>query len=454
MLFYKVVKPVVQLSLRVFFRQIEIRHPERLRAAGPVLFCANHPNTLMDPLLIAAHRRQSVAFLAKSTFFKNPVARAIFLSANCIPIFRRQDAQVGGRAATPAEVAAQNEKSFGKSYDHLGRGGALLIFPEGSSISERKLRPLKTGAARIALGTEARHNFQLGLRVQCVGLNYFDPTRFRSDVLLNVAPPIRVAAYAAAYAHDPEAAADQLTAEIELRLARRLVISRDAAEDALVAQVERTFGDHLNPDDDPTTLYDNFQLSRTLFSAVAWFELHDPGRLADLRQRLPAYLAELNKYGLDDAALDDERRGSLTGLLNLVFGFPVWVFGLITNYLPYMLPSMIARRATQDLEFVAPIMLVTGIFTFSLGYALELFIIQHFITHDWRLTTLIGLLMPVAGFYALNYWQALAARRRRLRAARLFRRAPAVGQALLQARAAVLQGLAEARAAYVARAAA
>ncbi len=89
-----------------------------------------------------------------------------------------------------------------------------MIFPEGTSVSERRLRPLKTGAARIALGAEARHGFQLGLQVVPVAINYFDPSTFRSDVLLNVAPPIVVADYAAAYAQDPDAAADQLTEAI------------------------------------------------------------------------------------------------------------------------------------------------------------------------------------------------------------------------------------------------
>ena len=126
----------------------------------------------------------------------------------------------------------------------------------------------------------------------------------------------------------------------------------------------------------------------------------------------------------------------------------MWLFGVLTNYLPYILPSMIARRATQDLEFVAPIMLVTGMFTFSLGYALELSLIQHFLTHDWRLTTLLGLLMPVAGFYALSYWQALAARLRRLRVRLL----PAATRApLLAQRADVLRLLDEARRAYLAQ---
>ncbi|MEJ7660756.1 MAG: hypothetical protein WKG07_14630 [Hymenobacter sp.] len=56
--------------------------------------------------------------------------------------------------------------------------------------------------------------------------------------------------------------------------------------------MERTFGDHLNPDDDPTTLYDNFQLSRTLLDAVAWFEQHDPGQLATRAWPWTTYLAD------------------------------------------------------------------------------------------------------------------------------------------------------------------
>ena len=77
MLFYTIMKPLVQVALRVFFRRIEVRHPERLRLPGPLLLAGNHPNTLMDPLLAAVNRRQPIAFLAKSTFFANPVVRAI-----------------------------------------------------------------------------------------------------------------------------------------------------------------------------------------------------------------------------------------------------------------------------------------------------------------------------------------------------------------------------------------
>ncbi|GAA4502819.1 hypothetical protein GCM10023172_26700 [Hymenobacter ginsengisoli] len=447
MLFYTVMKPVVRVGLRVFFRRLEVRHRERLRLPGPLMLCSNHPNTLMDPLVTAVQRHQPIAFLAKSTFFKNPFLGAIMRSGNCIPIYRRQDAE-GADALSAQQLAASNEASFGRCYDYLERGGTVMIFPEGTSVSERRLRPLKTGAARIALGTEARHAFQLGLKIVCVGTNYFDPTRFRSDVFLNVAPPINVADYAASYRQDPEAAADELTEEIRKRLTRRLVISRAAEDDQLAQQVERTFGNHLDPDDDPSTLYDNFQLSRTLLDAVAWFEQHDADRLTSLRSALSTYLASLHNLRLDDDDLDQSQRPGtrLADYLNLILGFPVWLYGLITNYLPYKLPAEVAYRATKDTEFIAAIMFGVGILTFPLAYAAEAAAVQHWLTHDWRLTALFVISLPLAGFYALGYWNTLSARLRRLRVRRL----PATALASLQSqRSAVLALLDEARTAYL-----
>ncbi len=448
MLFYTVMKPVVRLGLRVFFRRLEVRHPERLRLPGPLMLCSNHPNTLMDPLVTAVQRHQPIAFLAKSTFFKSPILGAIMRSGNCIPIYRRQDAEGGANALNASQLAASNEASFGRCYDYLERGGTVMIFPEGTSVSERRLRPLKTGAARIALGTEARHGFKLGLKLVCVGTNYFDPSHFRSDVLLNVAAPIEVATYAARYHDDPDAAADELTEEIRLRLTRRLVISRAAEDDQLAQQVERTFGNHLNPDDDPTTLYDNFQLSRTLLDAVAWFEQHDPGRLTALRSALTTYLSDLESNKLDDEALDQSQRPGtrLADYLNLGLGFPVWLYGLATNYIPYKIPSEVAYRATKDTEFIAAIMLGVGILTFPLAYALEAAAVQHWLTHDWRATALFVITLPLTGFYALGYWQTLSARLKRLRVRQL----PAATLAHLQGqRTAVLRLLDEAQAAYL-----
>ncbi|UYZ58309.1 lysophospholipid acyltransferase family protein [Hymenobacter latericus] len=455
MLFYALLKPPVQLALRVFFRRLQIRNAERLQEPGPLLIAANHPNTLMDPLVVAANRRQQIHFLAKSTFFQNPVSRWFFERSNCIPVYRRQDVESGDANITPEQLQALNEKAFGRSYDHLGRGGTLMIFPEGTSIAERRLRPLKTGAARIALGAEARHQFKLGLRILPIGINYSASTRFRSDVLLNPAAPIVVADYAAQYRLDPEAAAEALTEELRRRLEQHLVVTRDDAEDALVRQIEATFGQYLVPEHNEGSPYEEFQLTRTLLQAVAWFERHSPDHLQELRRRVTDYTQELHRLRISDEALQRSgarrgrlKRGLLTAL-KVVLGFPVYAYGALNNYVPYIIPSVIAKRATQDVEFIAPIMLVTGMLTFGLMYPLQTWLVHRLTDNNW-LTALYALSLPVTGFYALHYWNRLTQRLQRLRLLRLFREQRPVAEGVLRQRTTILRLLADARDAYVA----
>ncbi|GAB2460436.1 hypothetical protein GCM10011375_10890 [Hymenobacter qilianensis] len=454
MLSYALLKPLIQLGLRVFFRRIEVPHRKRLQTPGPLIIAANHPNTLMDPLVVAANRRDSVAFLAKSTFFKGPFMKWLMAQTNSIPIYRRQDAEGESVAhVSPAELAQRNEATFGRSYDYLDQGGTIMIFPEGTSVTERRLRPLKTGAARIALGAAARHDFRREVQILPVGINYFDPSRFRSDVLLNVALPIQVSDYAALYAQDPIAAADELTEEIRRRLEENLVITRDAAEDELVQQVERTFGEHLAPNDEET-LYDNFELSRNLSEAIIYFEKHDPARLQEVREKLSEYLRELRALRLTDESLESGNKGErwLRGAktaLRLALGFPVYVYGVVNNYLPYRVPSLVAQRATKEVEFVAPILMVTGMLTFSLAYAAQIALV-HYFAQNWRLTTLYALSLPITGFYALYYWNNLQDRLQRLRMLRLFRQQRPAVEKLLRQRASIMRLLADARAAYLA----
>jgi len=134
------------LVLRIFFRRIEISGSEHVPSAGPVLFVLNHPNGLIDPgfLLCLAPRR--VSFLAKAPLFRMPVVGWLCRTFQAIPVHRRQDA---------GSDPAQNRETFEAARRVLAGGGAIAIFPEGTSHNDPQLRPFKTGAARIALGAAA-----------------------------------------------------------------------------------------------------------------------------------------------------------------------------------------------------------------------------------------------------------------------------------------------------------
>ena len=64
---YFLLKIIFKIALRVFFRRITVRNQHLIPDSGPLLIAANHPNTFMDPIAIAAFVKQEVFFIAKGT---------------------------------------------------------------------------------------------------------------------------------------------------------------------------------------------------------------------------------------------------------------------------------------------------------------------------------------------------------------------------------------------------
>src|SRR5207249_11878439 len=52
--FYAALRRLARFWVWFFFRRVDVRHAERVPATGPVLLCINHPNNLIDSLLVGA----------------------------------------------------------------------------------------------------------------------------------------------------------------------------------------------------------------------------------------------------------------------------------------------------------------------------------------------------------------------------------------------------------------
>ena len=139
---------------------------------GPVLLLANHPNSLLDPALVAAAVTRPVRFLAKSTLFTDSRVGWLVRGSGAIPVHRRSD---------DPEAASRNVRMFESVFQELAAGAAVGIFPEGLSHSSSSLAKLKTGSARIALGAYP----QTGVfPLIPIGLVLRDKGAFRSEVLV------------------------------------------------------------------------------------------------------------------------------------------------------------------------------------------------------------------------------------------------------------------------------
>ena len=62
---YAILRPLIKLTIRLFFRNFQIHGLENIPKKGPFIFASNHPATFMDGILIAATLKQKVYFVAK-----------------------------------------------------------------------------------------------------------------------------------------------------------------------------------------------------------------------------------------------------------------------------------------------------------------------------------------------------------------------------------------------------
>src|SRR5216684_1051457 len=174
---------LLKLALRVDVRRIEVVGLDNVPRETPVIFVLNHPNALVDPAFLLCLAPRPVSFLAKAPLFRMPVIGYFVRALDSLPAYRRQD---------EGEDVSRNLETFAAARKLLARGGTIGIFPEGVSHNEPRLKALKTGAARIALGAVSSGE-ALDLRIVPVGLYYTEKTTFRSSALLHFGEPLSVA---------------------------------------------------------------------------------------------------------------------------------------------------------------------------------------------------------------------------------------------------------------------
>src|SRR5689334_9053078 len=187
MIVYRVLRGFGRLALRWFYRDVEVLGIERLPERGPVLLASNHPNALVDALVVGCTLRRPVTLTAKATLLDNPLTRAILRAVGVVPLRRASD-DIAKRGSPGILDPSRNANAFAAVLDALERGGAVLLFPEGKSHSEPELAPLKTGLARMALMASGERH--LDVPIVPIGLTFERKWEPRSRVLMHVGPEI------------------------------------------------------------------------------------------------------------------------------------------------------------------------------------------------------------------------------------------------------------------------
>ncbi|MCC7195940.1 MAG: 1-acyl-sn-glycerol-3-phosphate acyltransferase [Gemmatimonadaceae bacterium] len=306
-------------------------------ASGPELIVANHTNSLLDVAFVVVASRRRVRFMAKAPLFTYPGLGWLVKAVGSVPVYRRQD---------DPKLVAQNLDVFRDVYHAVARGDAVGIFPEGIAHSASGLQPLKTGAARIALGAAA----ELGGRafpIVPIGMVFRDRRAFRSSARVVVGEACAWDDLASRGASDREAVRE-LTRRIAASM-RAVTLNLHAWQDEqLVRMAELVW--RAERGGEPGAEAELSRLAATT-DALARLRLGDDGSWRQVARQVRAHERILGRLGLTPAALRARMdAGSaaawLARRLPMILMTPIAALGLVLFWIPRALADVIGTRAS------------------------------------------------------------------------------------------------------------
>ncbi|HMH50040.1 MAG TPA: lysophospholipid acyltransferase family protein [Candidatus Acidoferrum sp.] len=403
---YTVVRVIARFWIWFFFERVEVRHPERVPRRGPVLLCINHPNNLIDSLLVASVLPRKVHYLAAAELFRNPLLARLLAELGVIAVHRKADGP---------DKRSRNVEMFAACDEAFERGRLIAIYPEGATHAEAHLQRIKTGAARIALSYEAHAPGRL--TVVPVGLNFEARKRFRGRVLVSFGEPVDVSSYPAVE-NRPFSGSDvrakarhTLTTAIQWAMEREVVHVERIDTGALACAVEVLYRGELERElweerGLSGRRIDPFPLPGAIADVVEHFRTQDPVRVERLGQRMLGYHAGLAAYRLGDEAVRTRlertaERQRVARSWQTVVGLPLFAYGAAVNFLPYYLPGWLAGRLSHRQTDYATTRLLASVVAFPLFWALETSLVGWAAGLLWLLVFFLSL--PLGGLMAYRY---------------------------------------------------
>lgn len=364
----------------------------------PIIFAANHQCTFLDPILIASSLNEKTAFLTRGDIFSKPKVAKMLAGFRMLPIFRQREA---------ADFAERNKAIFENCVYLLEKNQSFIIFVEGSHGNVRKLRPLKKGFGRIAFEAESKSNFSLDTHIVPVGLNYEDFYKSRRDVLINFGKPLKLKDYQEIHRENPAKALNQLKSDLTLAMRHQLIDIRSQkhyetynqiADLTLPKVCEKMNLNFRQP-------LDNFKAEKKIIEAVSDLEANSPEQMEQFSKQIEYCHQTISDTGLRFKIWSEDKptRGQiLFKSMVLIIGLPIFLIGLLFNYLPYKIPVIFSAKKFKDPMFHSSMNWVGGHFIFSFYY-LFLFLVI-WLTSSFSVAIGITVFLGISGYIALRWW--------------------------------------------------
>ena len=339
---YFFLKPLVQLAIKVYFRNIFLSGLNNLPRKKPYLIAMNHPTAFLEPVIMAANINKPIHFLARGDHFNKSFYRFLLNQAKMIPVFRQKESGFGS--------LKNNYDTFFRCYEYISKNELVALFPEGRTEHEKRLRPLQRGVARIAFGTLTHFPHLDDLYIVPVGVSYADALSFRTTAVLHIGEPLPVRNY-----FDDGKSPDhlRLLSDVESRLKEYMVIIDKEEDEELIETCLTMARNTRDYSFFKVYHFDTSLLNMERKVAQFWNKEASQGLKDNTKLKVRAYLELLEKYHLSDKVISLQVKSSwvsffpifhLTSFIGTIFVFPMTYFA-----------DWIVKNKIKHLSFKSPV---------------------------------------------------------------------------------------------------
>ncbi len=392
-MFYSFIKILFGAAVKIFFRQIEIIGEENIPTDKPVILVSNHPSAFMDPLVLGIIFKKPLYFFARADIFKPGFVNWITKKAHVSPIYRIVDG---------AGSLEKNDEVFSNAAKLLQENKTLLLFGEGftDEIFIRRVKPMKKGSMRIALGAEEKFDFNLDVKIVCAGINYSDPSSFRSDIVISYSKPIDVSKYKNLFRKHSNKCMQELNKEIYSSLKNEVVHIENADNSELLEQLLIISEKGLNNDSGKfLPMEKRWEFSKKLAEALNHLTAE---KISYLKEKCSNYFSILNNLKISNGFVEKNHL-IIQRILFLIFTFPVFILGVINNYLPVKFSTFLSKKISQRPVFWSSTDMAFSIITVPLYYVILLGVLKFYFHIKFIFLLPEILLLVPSGIFAFNY---------------------------------------------------
>lgn len=424
---YHFVKPIIQLTLLVFYRKIYFSNTEAIPDDKPIILAANHSNAMLDPILLAVFLKRSLFFMTRADIFTTKIRRWALESLHMLPIYRPKDG---------AENMHKNNDTFRKTNELLEKKQIVLIFSEGDCAREKRLRKVKTGTARM--GFKALDQLGLDVHIVPVGINYTYHSEIREEVMIHFGEAIPVRDYQNDGAEFDIKRVRFLTEHIRTGIAKNMVLIESPESETLVERLLLMARSSMPTSSFPpiTAKAERFKKEQAVASKVNVLFKNDKRTFDKLAQQTEAYFETLSKWKITDQALLNQQRQAWKTIFYVLVAPLVLVFGAVSRTIVRN-ARRISQQSTPYPDFYATYY-ITYFLVGHLLYFLLICVLSSWLLESVGLGLLVGIGTLLGAYLAMLIKESFDSWRSRQQFQKLEKEAPKAVENLRKQRAEIM----------------